>query len=470
MGRKVLKDKDPSAPKPPLNSFLEFSKEERPRLLIESGNLSATEVAKEIGSRWRSLTKDEKEKFEERFHQNKKKYQAEKLEYEKSNPKVPAADAKSKKKKDPLAPKLPLSSFMEFGKFERPKILKDLGSLSLAEVGIELGKRWRALGEKEKHVFDNKSKENRITYDRDKATYLQQRLSESSLPTCPSNNTEPPSQDSSSQPVSSTNDSQSTTSQSTSSQSTISQSTSNQSPTSQSNSSQSSSSQPTSSQSTSSQSTSIQLSDLGFAQQKNFPWHPAFKTGVLGKGSGKVKVTFFGTGQSGTVNKSKWIAFSGQAEARIKTPNLMKSAAFKSGLEQMKILLRKLEGGQGSSVITPGIDFIPQIGRRRFRSLNKDHLQMEEEENLRQMEKKMRQEGNLWICRDCPWKGKFSLKAKSHARDCGQRRKISSKKVKEKKYDCSNGDCGLSFALRSQLLKHYRYLCFYCPRSNLSFK
>ena len=76
MGRKVLKDKDPSAPKPPLNSFLEFSKEERPRLLIESGNLSATEVAKEIGSRWRSLTKDEKEKFEERFHQNKKKYQA----------------------------------------------------------------------------------------------------------------------------------------------------------------------------------------------------------------------------------------------------------------------------------------------------------------------------------------------------------------------------------------------------------
>ena len=434
MGRKVLKEKDPSAPKPPLNSFLEFSKEERPRLLIESGNLSATEVAKEIGSRWRSLTKDEKEKFEERFHQNKKKYQAEKLVYEKTKHKVPAADAKSKskKKKDPLAPKLPLSSFMEFGKFERPKILEDLGSMPLAEVGIELGKRWRALSEEEKHVFDNKSKENRIIYDRDRATYLQQRLSESSLPTsCPSNNTEPPSQDTSSQPVSSTNGSQSNTIQSTSSQS------------------------------NSSQSTSIQLSDLGFAQQKNFPWHPAFKTGVLGKGSGKVKVTFFGTGQSGTVNKSKWIAFSGQAEARIKTPNLMKSAAFKSGLEQMKILLRKLEGGQGSSVMNPGIDFIPQIGRRRFRSLNKDHLQMEEEENLRQMEKKMRQEGNLWTCRDCPWKGKFSLKAKSHARDCGQRRKISSRKFKEKKYDCSNGDCGISFSLRSQLLKHYRYLYFY---------
>ena len=46
-----------------------------------------------------------------------------------------------KQKKDPLAPKGPLSSFLEFGKIERSKILSDLGPLSLVEVGKELGRR-----------------------------------------------------------------------------------------------------------------------------------------------------------------------------------------------------------------------------------------------------------------------------------------------------------------------------------------
>ena len=49
----------------------------------------------------------------------------------------------------------------------------------------------------------------------------------------------------------------------------------------------------------------IKLIDLGFAQQRGFSWHPALKVGLLARGT-HVKVTFFGTGQSGTVDNSKW--------------------------------------------------------------------------------------------------------------------------------------------------------------------
>ena len=95
--------------------------------------------------------------------------------------------------------------------------------------------------------------------------------------------------------------------------------------------------------------------------------------------------------------------------------------------------------------------------------LNKDHLQKEEEENTRLMEKKMMQEvGSMfWTCRDCSWKAKYRHKAKAHARDCGQRQKKYIRKARGKKFECSNGTCELTFPLLSQLQDHYRYLKSY---------
>ena len=435
MGKKSKKVKDPSAPKPPLNAYLEFSQEERGRILLETGHLSTTEVAKEVGLRWRNLSLAEKEKFEQKFRVNKANYLILKLDYEK-NVKNPETEPqvvvrKTKKKKDPLAPKQPLSSFMEFAKEERPKILSELGSIPLKDVGIELGKRWRSLAIEDRQVFDLKSKENRARYEKEKQISSKQvaRLISDSDPQNTSKKDDSLPADSDPLP---------------------------EEPSSQAQSSQAAHLP------SSSQSGSIVLSDLGFAQQKKFPWHPALKTGDLAGGT-RVKVTFFGTGQSGVVDKSKWVVFSVKSEDRIKTPNLMKCTAFKNGLEQMKNVRDKIRSDLGSSVTAPGIDFTPQIGGRKFRSLNKDHLQREEEENMNLMEKKMRQEvgSKLWTCRDCPWKGRFAHKAKAHARGCGQRKRVHSKKSKEKKFSCSNGSCGLSFALRKQLVHHYRYYHHY---------
>ena len=126
----------------------------------------------------------------------------------------------------------------------------------------------------------------------------------------------------------------------------------------------------------------------------------------------------------------------------------------------MRSLWEKIKREGDVPASSSGIEFTPQIGGRKFRRLNKDSLQKEEEENLVQMEKKMRQVGgdSMWSCRDCNWKGKYRHRAKAHARDCGQRRREHVKQFKEKKFQCSAENCDMSFTMKSQLLAHYKSL------------
>ena len=440
MGKKL---RDPCSPKPPVNSYLEFAHEVRERIVLDAGgSLSSAEIAKEIGSRWRKLSGEEKKKYEKRYSDNKEKYlklradQAEKTNTTEIEALVAPTPTKPKKKKkrDVLAPKLPLSSFMEFGKVERPKILAELGGISLTEVGRELGNRWRSLSNEEKKVFEDKSKENKLKYQKEKASLEQKRLSDN---LASPDNFVPPLQEEV-QPESSPG---------------------------------------TSPPLSSSQSDSrpITENDLGFAQQKKFPWHPALKTGTLANGS-RIRVTLFGTGETITVDKSKWVVFSDRSENRIKTQSRMRNAAFRKGLDQMKSLWEKVQRESDIPSSSSGIEFTPRIGGRKFRALNKDALQKEEAENLLQMEKKMRQEvgSKLWTCKDCSWKGFFRHKAKAHARSCGQRKRENIKQFKKKKFHCSSENCEMSFNMKSKLVAHYKsvhvnanqvYSCIPCRKT-----
>ena len=204
-------------------------------------------------------------------------------------------------------------------------------------------------------------------------------------------------------------------------------------------------------------SSSIKVTDLGFAKQKGYNWHPALKTGETKTGS-RIRVTYFGCGQTGNVDKFKWIKYSEQAEKKITTPKLMKIYAFSSGLEQLKGLYAQLNDSH-ETIGSSGISFSSNTVDRRLGKLSKDGLQKEEEENNRLMrEKIVKRVGSphRFGCKDCPWKGKFSHKAKGHARVCGLRRRMNTRKPKENSYECSGQNCPLSFSLLSQLHDHYR--------------
>ena len=171
MVRKTKKYRDPFAPKPPLNSYMEFSIDERPRVLSDLKNLTAMEVGKEIGLRWKRLSSEEKLKFELKYSENKIRYQEEKSRYDKNTRKQAeeslSPSVKIKKKKSSSALKLPLSSYMEFVKEERARITAELGSLPVVEVGRELGRRWSCLSKEDKEPFEAKSRENRVIYERE---------------------------------------------------------------------------------------------------------------------------------------------------------------------------------------------------------------------------------------------------------------------------------------------------------------
>ena len=51
-----------------------WSRDARPKVTEELGNLSVTDMAKELGKRWGSVAVEQKEEYEERARQEKEKY------------------------------------------------------------------------------------------------------------------------------------------------------------------------------------------------------------------------------------------------------------------------------------------------------------------------------------------------------------------------------------------------------------
>ena len=82
------KEKDPNAPKRPLSTYMIFSAEMRAKVKEENPDFSITDVAKELGVRWKAVTGDEKEKYEELAKKDKERYEREMEEYKKTGGKV----------------------------------------------------------------------------------------------------------------------------------------------------------------------------------------------------------------------------------------------------------------------------------------------------------------------------------------------------------------------------------------------
>ena len=418
MGRQ-RKKRDPLAPKKPIGPFFEFAKDERPKVTAELGPISIGETGKELGRRWKSLSKGQKEEYKEKAKGNAKKYADE-------------MDQFSKKKGVEVAPKKPLSSYLEFAKEERPKVLAELGSLTPAEVGKELGKRWKNIPKDVKDRFEEVRQENQKVYEKEVEEFLQKTPEAIATPVpdgdfelLPESSISATVVDSeASQPISS--------------------------PPPETTAPKFDPKPPTE--------TKVKAADLGFAKTKGYQWHPALKTSMNARGT-RISVTYFGTAQTGIVDKVRWIPFSSQAEAKITTPRLLQNVGFKKGMDQLRNLLTKIESAADKSTLESGVGFSAQPVGRKLVKLSKDGLQKDEEQNMRLMQEKIVEitdDKFKWGCRDCSWRGKYSHKAKCHARDCGSRMKEKSKKPKPKKYECSGAGCTLTFPFLSQLQKHYR--------------
>ena len=154
--------KDPNAPKKPLSAYFLFSQEERLKVKAEFPDYSITEVAKELGRRWATIDPALKQSYEQRYQDSRRQYEQ-----------AMAAYKPQKKKKDPNAPKQPLSAYFIFSSEERLKVKNEHPSFSICEVAKELGRRWADMAPEVKQRYQQMAEEGRQKYDQEMAAYRQ---------------------------------------------------------------------------------------------------------------------------------------------------------------------------------------------------------------------------------------------------------------------------------------------------------
>lgn len=99
---------------------------------------------------------------------DKARYESEMKDY--VPPKGSKEDAKNSKakkpkaKKDPNAPKKPLTSFMLFSKEVRTRIQKENPSMTFGELGKKIGELFRGLSSSEKQKYEDMFKEEKERY------------------------------------------------------------------------------------------------------------------------------------------------------------------------------------------------------------------------------------------------------------------------------------------------------------------
>merc|ERR1712212_898788 len=124
---------------------------------------SIIEVSKELGKRWADIDPAIKNSYEQRYQESRRQYEQELEAYKPS----------SKKKKDPNAPKQPLSAYFLFSQEERLKVKAEHPSYSICEIAKELGRRWADMPPEVKQHYQQKAEEGRQKYDQDMAVYRQ---------------------------------------------------------------------------------------------------------------------------------------------------------------------------------------------------------------------------------------------------------------------------------------------------------
>ena len=151
-----IKLKDENAPKKNKSAYLFFSSKMRPQIKSESPEMKVTEISKVIGGKWRELSDKKKAKYKTEADADKLRYQEEMKEYvrpsdeelmkQKINQKKrrgPKGDKKPRKKKEPGAPKNPLSAYMFFVKEKRADVKAENPEMSTQDIAKEMGRLWK---------------------------------------------------------------------------------------------------------------------------------------------------------------------------------------------------------------------------------------------------------------------------------------------------------------------------------------
>lgn len=152
--------KAPGAPKRFKSSYICFFMAKQTEIKKELGEKATVMlVSKRSAEKWKSLTAEERAHWDDVAAQDKQRYMAEKSTY--TGPwKVPW----KRSRKDPSAPKRPMSAFLMFAQGRRAELRAKNPELKNTEVSQILGEMWRNLSAEDRRPFVEREKADREVY------------------------------------------------------------------------------------------------------------------------------------------------------------------------------------------------------------------------------------------------------------------------------------------------------------------
>ena len=152
--------------------FVQTCREEH-RKKHPNENVNFTEFSKKCAERWKQMNDKEKKRFAEMADKDKQRYDREMASYVPPN----GEGGRKRKKKDPNAPKRPLSAFFLFCGDERAGVKAIHPTYSVGEVAKDLGEKWNKVTPDVKSKYEAKAAQDKVRYEKELENYKNKKTS-----------------------------------------------------------------------------------------------------------------------------------------------------------------------------------------------------------------------------------------------------------------------------------------------------
>lgn len=156
------------------------------------------------------------------------------------------------------------------------------------------------------------------------------------------------------------------------------------------------------------------------------------------------------------VKNDQWLPYSSELADELKRDPRTNRGSFGEALAELQELLAKLGAeSPGESSRTPAKSSAP--APRSLGQISSKKLFEDEIFNEKAFKEKIFIQEGFYRCRNCPgFKDKLVMRAKRHARSCGERPKQPRTRNRVPRHLCSAENCDKKFSLISELNMHYR--------------
>lgn len=204
--KKKGKGKSGNERKKPCPAYLLWCKDQWAEIKKENSDADFKEVSNALGAKWKTISAEEKQPYEERYRQEKEAYlqvvgqekreaEAMKLfeeeqmrwtakelleQYLKFRQEADGSDKKAKKKnkkeKDPSKPKQPMSAYFVYSQERRAALVAE--KKNVPEIGKITGEEWKSMTDAQKAPYEEVASKQKEEYHKQMEVYKQKKLEE----------------------------------------------------------------------------------------------------------------------------------------------------------------------------------------------------------------------------------------------------------------------------------------------------